>query len=258
MRVLNGQAIRVSATGTSALMQYTVRWTRREADGELRVGVLVFGLVSSLTPKTDFIPLNHGELVAVEVEGPSTGEDRGSLGITVRVVGGLTSIAPIIRTLIQGWPGLAAPLRWDDGTSTEYIRLLPGDVSITGPTLGVGNQSIIDLRDFIVDSLDLVVTSIIAVALGVPRTPVLRVTAGSLGVAIYRATPQLPVGTTTSMQWGPDGSSQNALTGISYGFFGRPSSVAGLVIQTDIAVLDPGDQVAAITAVFRGGIRPPP
>lgn len=257
MRVLNGQALRVSATGTNAAMAYTVRWTRREASGELYVGVVVLGLVTAMVPKTDFIPLNGGELVSVEVEGPSTGEDRGSLGITVRVVGGLTSVAPIIRTLIQGWPGTASPLRWDDGTVTEYIRLLPGDISIVGPTPAAGVNATLDLSGFIVDSLDLVVSSIVVGAAGVPRTPLLRVLTGSAGNAYYRATPQCPLSTVQTMQWGPDGAPQNALTGWSFGFFGRPSSVAGIILFTAIAGLDPGDNVQELTAVFRGGVRPP-
>ena len=257
MRVLNGQALRVSATGTSALMQFTVRWTRRETDGELRVGVLVLGLVSTMVPATNFIPLNDGELVSVEVEGPSTGEDRGSLGITVRVVGGLSTVAPVIRTLMQGWPGTASPLRWDDGTTTEYIRLLPGDISIVGPTPAAGANAMLDLSGFIVDSLDLVTSSILVSAAGVPRTPLLRVLTGSAGNAHYRATPQCPIINVQLMQWGPDGAPQNAITGWSFGFFGRPSSVAGIFLFTVIGGLDPGDSVQEITAVFRGGVRPP-
>jgi hypothetical protein len=249
--------LRVSATGTNALMQYTVRWTRREASGELYVGVLVLGLVTAMVAKTDFIPLNGGELVSVEVEGPSTGEDRGSLGITVRVVGGLTSVAPIIRTLIQGWPGTASPLRWDDGTATEYIRLLPGDISIVGPTPAAGSNATLDLSGFIVEELHLVISSIVTNALGVARTPTLRVLSGSAGNAYYRAIPQLPILTTQTMQWGPDGAPQNPLTGWSYGFFGKPSSVAGLLLFTVISGIDPGDQVQEIAAVFRGGVRPP-
>ena len=257
MRVLNGQALRVSATGTSALMQYTVRWTRREADGELRVGVLVLGLDSSMTPKTDFIPLNDGELVSCEVEGPSTGEDRGSLGITVRVVGGLSSVAPIIRTLIQGWPGTASPLRWDDGTATEYIRLLPGDISIVGPTPAAGTNATLDLSGFVVDQLHLVVSSILVGAAGTPRVVVLRVLCGSAGNGYYRALPDAPLINVQTLQWGSDGAPQNALSFWSYGFFGSPSSVAGLFLQTVVSGLTAAEQVSEITAVFRGGVRPP-
>lgn len=257
MRVLNGQALRVSATGTNPAMQYTVRWTRREKDGELRVGVLVLGLVSSMVPKTDFIPLNDGELVSCEVEGPSTGEDRGSLGITVRVVGGLSAIAPIIRTLIQGWPGTASPLRWDDGTATEYIRLLPGDISILGPLPGAGNNATLDLSGFIVDSLNLVSTSILTAALGVPRRLNLNVLSGSVGAGKYRALPDAAIGTVTNLQWGPDGAPQNANPDFGYGFFGRNSSVAGLQLSTSIGFMVATDQVFELAAVFRGGVRPP-
>lgn len=257
MRVLNGQALRVSATGTNAAMTYTVRWTRREVSGELYVGVLVLGLVTAMVPKTDFIPLNGGELVSVEVEGPSTGEDRGSLGITVRLVGGLTSVAPIIRTLIQGWPGTASPLRWDDGTATEYIRLLPGDISIVGPTPAAGTNATLDLSGFIVDQLNLVTTSIAVGAAGVPRGLSLRVLHGSAGNAYYVATPAAPLLTTQSMQWGPDGAAQLTATGLSFGFFGRNSSVAGIQLFTVISGLTAAEQVQEITAVFRGGVRPP-
>lgn len=257
MRVLNGQALRVSATGTSSLMQYTVRWTRRESDGELRVGVLVLGLVSSMVPKTDFIPLNDGELVSCEVEGPSTGEDRGSLGITVRVVGGLSPIAPIIRTLIQGWPGTASPLRWDDGTATEYIRLLPGDITIVGLTPPVATGCVLDLTGFIVDSLNLVTTNIVTGAAGFPRDCILRVIHGSGGQASYRAIPAAPVLSATVLQWGPDGAAQNAAGGIAYGFFGRNSSVAGLFLNVAVFTFGATDQMLEMTAVFRGGVRPP-
>ncbi len=257
MRVLNGQALRVSATGTSALMTYTVRWTRREQDGELRVGVLVLGLVSSMVPATHFIPLNDGELVSCEVEGPSTGEDRGSLGITVRVVGGLSSVAPIIRTLIQGWPGTASPLRWDDGTATEYIRLLPGDISIVGATPALGNNATLDLSGFIVDSLNLATCNIVTANLGVPRRANLRVLSGSAGTGTYRALPDPPINDATICQWGPDGAPQNVIPGFAHGFFGRNSSVAGLFLSTSVGFLVATDQVQEITAVFRGGVRPP-
>lgn len=257
MRVLNGQALRVSATGTNAAMTYTVRWTRREATGELYVGVLVLGLVTAMVPATNFIPLNGGELVSVEVEGPSTGEDRGSLGITVRVVGGLTSVAPIIRTLIQGWPGTASPLRWDDGTATEYIRLLPGDISIVGPSPAAGTNATLDLSGFIVDQLNLVVTSITVGAAGIPRVVALRVLQGSAGNANYRAVPDAPLINVQTLQWGPDGAIQNTLPFFSFGFFGRNSSVAGIQLFTVVTGLTAAEQVQEITAVFRGGVRPP-
>jgi hypothetical protein len=238
-------------------MTYTVRWTRREVSGELYVGVVVLGLVTAMVAKTDFIPLNGGELVSVEVEGPSTGEDRGSLGITVRVVGGLTSVAPIIRTLIQGWPGTASPLRWDDGTATEYIRLLPGDISIIGPTPAAGTNATLDLSGFIVDQLNLVCCSIAVGAAGVPRGLSLRVLHGSAGNGYYVATPAAPLLTTQAMQWGPDGAQQIAAGGLSFGFFGRNSSVAGIQLFTVISGLTAAEQVQEITAVFRGGVRPP-